>query len=130
MALQPVIPVLSLNTDQLTKMDDQLAYLLRHAFYNPGWTSSQIESSLVSMRRLLAQYENDRNEFVNALKQKLESAVKRLYATFSVNVDSYTISPTRYGVTIAILDNKGRPIVSSDVIRVENNEIILKFDRD
>ena len=82
------------------------------------------------MRRLLAQYENDRNEFVTALKQKLERAVKRLYATFSVNVDSYVVSPTRYGVTIAVLDNKGRPIINSDVIRVENNEIILDFNKE
>lgn len=130
MALKPVIPVLSINTDQLTRQDDQLAYLLRHAFYNPGWTSSQIESSLVSMRRLLAQYENDKNEFAAALKQKLEAAVKRLYAMCSVSVDTYTISPIKYGVTISIMDNQGRPIVNSDVIRVENNEIILEFDRD
>ena len=130
MALVPVIPVLSINTDQLTRPEDQLAYLLRHAFYNPGWTSSQIEGSLVSMRRLLAQYENDRNEFVNALKQRLEAAVKRLYATFSVNVDSYTVSPVKYGITITVVDNRGVPVISSDAIKVVNNEIILEFDRD
>ena len=130
MALVPVIPVLSINTDQLTRPEDQLAYLLRHAFYNPGWTSSQIEGSLVSMRRLLAQYENDRNEFVNALKQRLEAAVKRLYATFSVNVDLYTVSPVKYGITITVVDNRGVPVISSDAIKVVNNEIILEFDRD
>jgi aspartate/tyrosine/aromatic aminotransferase len=95
MAKQPVIPVLSINTDQITKRDDQLAYLLRHAFYNPGWTSSQIESSLVSMRRLLAQYEDDPAEFANALKQRLEAAVQRLYAYCRVNVTTYNISPTQ-----------------------------------
>ena len=47
-----------------------------------------------------------------------------------MNVDSYDVSPTRYGVTISILDNRSRPIVNSDVIRVENNEIILDFDRE
>ena len=71
MAYTGVIPVLSINTDQLTKKEDQLAYLIRHAFYNPGWTSSQIEGYLVSIRRILAKSEYDRNEFANSLKQKL-----------------------------------------------------------
>ena len=130
MALQPIIPVLSLNTDRVITRDDQLAYLIRHAFNNPGWTSSQIEGSLVSIRQLLAQYENDRDEFVNALKQKLENAVKRLYAYCSVTVSSYDISPTQYGITISILDDGGQVVMSSDNIRVQNkNELILNFDK-
>lgn len=131
MALQPVIPVLSLNTDQLTKRDDQFAYLIRHAFNNPGWTSSQIEGTLVSIRQLLAKHENDKDEFVNAIKQKLEAAVKRLYAYCSVTVSYYDISPNQYGVRIAILDDGGQVVMSSDNIRVNNNnEIMLNFDKE
>ena len=130
MSLIPVIPVLSLNTDQLTKKEDQLAYLVRHAFYNPGWTSSQIEGYLVSMRRILAKCEYDRDEFIAILKQKLELAVKHLYADHSVSVDSYMISPNTYGVTISIIDGKGQPVLSYDTIKVENNEIILDFDKE
>ncbi len=130
MAYLPVIPVLSLNTDQLTNMQDQLAYLLRHTFENPGWTSSQIEGSLVSMRNLLAKYEYNINEFTSALKLKLEAAVKRLYATLSVSVESYTIDTISYGITIGILNSQGESILSTDVIRVVNNEIILEFDKD
>ena len=130
MAFTPVIPVLSLNTDQLTKKEDQLAYIIRHAFYNPGWTSSQIEGSLVSMRRIIAEFEHDKTEFVNALKQRLEHAVKHLYADHSVDVEAYDINPVKYGVTITVLDNQGQPVISSNAIKVENNEIILEFDRD
>ena len=130
MAFVPVIPVLSINTDQVVKREDQIAYIIRHAFYNPGWTSSQIEGSLVSIRRLLAQYENDKAEFVNALKQRLELAVKHLYADLFVNVDTYDITPARYGVRISISDSKGQLIMSSNDIRVENNEIKLRVDED
>lgn len=130
MAYKPVIPVLSINTDQLTRKEDQLAYLIRHAFYNPGWTSSQIEGYLVSIRRLLAQSEYDRNEFASSLKQRLELAVKHLYADHSVSVDTYMIDPAKYGVTISILNSQGQPVLSYDNIKVENNEIILEFDKD
>lgn len=125
-----VIPVLSINTDQLTKKEDQLAYLIRHAFYNPGWTSSQIEGYLVSIRRILAKAEYDRNEFSNSLKQKLELAVKHYYADHSVSVDTYLISPTTYGVTITIMDSQGQPVLSDKNIKVVDNEIILDFDKD
>ena len=130
MPFVPVIPVLSINTDQLVRKEDQLAYIIRHAFYNPGWTSSQIENVLVSMRRLIAQYEYDKNEFANALKQRLELAVKHLYADHSVTVETYDISPVKYGVVISVLNNQGQPVLSSSAIKVENNEIILEFDRD
>lgn len=130
MAYTSVIPVLSINTDQLTRKEDQLAYLIRHAFYNPGWTSSQIEGYLVSMRRLLAQSEYDRNEFANALKQRLELAVKHYYADHSVSVDTYMITPNSYGVTISILDSQGQPALSDENIKVVDNEIILEFDKD
>lgn len=130
MAYTSVIPVLSINTDQLTRKEDQLAYLIRHAFYNPGWTSSQIEGYLVSMRRLLAQAEYDRNEFANLLKQRLELAVKHYYADHSVSVDTYMITPTSYGVTISILDSQGQPALSDENIKVVDNEIILEFDKD
>ena len=130
MAYTSVIPVLSINTDQLTRKEDQLAYLIRHAFYNPGWTSSQIEGYLVSMRRLLAQSEYDRNEFANALKQRLELAVKHYYADHSVSVDTYMITPNSYGVTISILDSQGQPTLSDENIKVVDNEIILEFDKD
>ena len=130
MPLQPVIPVLSINTDQLTKKEDQIAYIIRHAFYNPGWTSSQIEGSLISMRRLLAHYEYDRNEFVNGLKQKLELAVKHLYANMNVSVDSVLLSPNTYKVVISITNDQGVPVLSSSNIKVVDNEIILDFDKE
>ena len=130
MPLQPVIPVLSINTDQLTKKEDQIAYIIRHAFYNPGWTSSQIEGSLISMRRVLAHYEYDRNEFVNGLKQKLELAVKHLYATMNVSVDSVVLSPNTYKVVISITNDQGVPVLSSSNIKVIDNEIILDFDKE
>lgn len=127
---QPVIPVLSINTDKLTRREDQIAYIIRHAFYNPGWTSSQIEGYLVSMRRLLAQHEYDRSEFANGLKQKLELAVKHLYADLSVSVDTVVLSPNTYSVTIAVTDAQGQPILSSSNIEVVDNEIILTFDKE
>lgn len=127
---QPVIPVLSINTDKLTRKEDQIAYIIRHAFYNPGWTSSQIEGYLVSMRRLLAQYEYDRNEFANGLKQKLELAIKHLYADLSVSVDTVMLSPNTYSVTIAVTNAQGQPILSSSNIKVVDNEIILTFDKE
>ncbi len=130
MAYQSVIPVLSINTDKLTKKEDQLAYLIRHAFYNPGWTSSQIEGALVSMRRLLAYYEYDRNEFANGLKQKLEQAVKHLYADHSVTVDTTMLSPNTYSVSISITNAQGQPVLSSTNIKVVDNNIILQFDRE
>ena len=130
MAFVPVIPVLSLNTDQLVKREDQIAYIIRHAFYNPGWTSSQIEDELVSMRRLVAHYELDKDEFVSMLRKKLELAIKHLYAELSVNVESYDVDPTKYGVTISVVDSQGNLVLASNNIRVKDNKIILEFDKE
>ena len=130
MPFEPVIPVLGLNIDQLTRKDDQLAYLLRHAFNNPGWTSEQIEGQLVSIRRLLAEHENDPDEFVSALRQKLETAVKHLHASHGVNVTYEKLGDHQhYKVTITIVDGNGTPVLSSDAISVKDNQIVLNTDR-
>ena len=43
----------------------------------------------------------------------------------------YDITPTQYGVKIAIMDDGGQVIMSSDNLRVNNgNEIILNFDKE
>ena len=82
------------------------------------------------MRRLLAQFEYDPKEFANALKQRLEMAVKHLYADHSVSVSTYLVTPNRYGVSISILNGQGQLVLNNDVIKVENNQIILDFDKD
>ena len=45
------IPALFINQMEISTPQDVAAYLIRFLIMNPGWTSSQIESTLLSMRK-------------------------------------------------------------------------------
>ena len=126
-----VIPTLSLAKDQITDPREQIAYLLRHAANNPGWTSSYLEPYLISMRKLYADNNNSVEDMVSSLQGKLQYSLDQLQpASYQVNVITYSVDELTTGITISIVDRHGNLVVSTDDIRVKDNVIYLKGEKE
>lgn len=123
----PVIPVLTTGQDQLTRHTDQIAYILRHAFYNPGWTSSYIESYLISLQKLYAEANHDLLQMADMFRDKLTHSLKEMYGNrYHVNTDVYEIDEISKGVKIVIADNNQNPVLSVDDIRITDGKFYIK----
>lgn len=125
-----VIPSFSLNVSMITNPSDQVAYIIRHAFHNPGWTSSFIDDQLVSMRKLRAQYTEDKEYFINALQAALQRAIEQYQPTFIVSisgVNSKTV-PNAYKLIIVVNNSLGECVLNMDSVRVVDGVLLLKSD--
>lgn len=122
-----VIPVLSISQDQLIRPSDQIAYILRHAFYNPGWTSSYIEAYLISMQKLFAECHHNLEEMATRFTEKLRFTLKEMYGSkYHVNMEIYTVDDFTKGVKIIISDNNQNLVLKSDDIRFSNGKCYIR----
>lgn len=122
------LPTLNINQPIITNMSQIMASLLKFAIWNPGWTSSQIEDSLVSMRKLRAEHMDDVNEFARMLQIKLDMAVKRYRSDWKASVSCYQTGVDTVNLTIKIADSMNVPVISMDDVIVRDGEILLKSD--
>lgn len=120
----------TLNINQPIIDDDHLIMmaLLKFMFWNPGWTSSQIEDTLLSMRKLRAQCSQDIPDFPQAIQTRLRDAVQRYHPEWKVTVSHEMLSPTTYKLIIAITDEINQPVINMDDFVVRDGEILLKSD--
>lgn len=120
----------TLNINQPIIDDDHLIMLalLKFMFWNPGWTSSQIEDTLLSMRKLRAQCSQDIPDFPQAIQTRLRDAVQRYHPEWKVTVSHEMMSPTTYKLIIAITDEINQPVINMDDFVVKDGEILLKSD--
>ena len=120
----------TLNINQPIIDDDHLIMLalLKFMFWNPGWTSSQIEDTLLSMRKLRAQCSQDIPDFPQTLQIRLRDAVQRYHPEWKVTVSHEMLSPTTYKLIIAITDEINQPVINMDDFVVRDGEILLKSD--
>ena len=126
-----VIPSLSLAKDQITDPREQIAYLLRHAANNPGWTSSYLEPYLISMRKLYSENHENVGDMVSSLQGRLQYSLDQLHpGSYTVNVTVTDMDTLTVAIAIAITDRYGNVVVSTDDIRVSENKIYLKGEPD
>ena len=120
----------TLNINQPIIDDDHLIMLalLKFMFWNPGWTSSQIEDTLLSMRKLRAQCSQDIPDFPQTLQIRLRDAVQRYHPEWKVTVSHEMMSPTTYKLIISITDEINQPVINMDDFVVRDGEILLKSD--
>lgn len=120
----------TLNINQPIIDDDHLIMLalLKFMFWNPGWTSSQIEDTLLSMRKLRAQCSQDIPDFPQAIQTRLRDAVQRYHPEWKVTVSHEMMSPTTYKLIISITDEINQPVINMDDFVVRDGEILLKSD--
>lgn len=120
----------TLNINQPIIDDDHLIMLalLKFMFWNPGWTSSQIEDTLLSMRKLRAQCSQDIPDFPQVIQTRLRDAVQRYHPEWKVTVSHEMLSPSTYKLIIAITDEINQPVINMDDFVVRDGEILLKSD--
>ena len=122
------LPTLNINQPVIEDPHQIMIALLKFLFWNPGWTSSQIEDQLLSMRKFRAQTGQDVGDMKSAIQTCLNNAVKRYRDDWKVSVNHEDLSPTTYRLKIAITDSVGVPVINMNDIVVKDGEIMLKSD--
>lgn len=144
---QAVIPTLhSVSTPTLTRIEDQVAYLIRFFFANPGNTSVNNESEMISFRKLNAKYGNNPQELCKYTAEQLQDACSRFDNTIVVDCnyqmkefrDPNEISTAsgqpillgNYAITINVHYSDGTPVIpiGTVVIGEGGKTIDLKFN--
>lgn len=120
-----VIPSLTLNTPLIKNKASKVAYILRHAMNNPGWTSSQIEKELVSMRRSDAKNGSNPGAVANSIEVDLNSALKYHYEDLECSVKVVYVDGATFKFEIIVTEQGGGNILSLETVRTENGEFIL-----
>lgn len=121
-----VIPTLFINQMEVTTPEDVVAYLLRFMIMNPGWTSSQIEASLLSMRKFVARHTENIEVLPGAVQNVLDAAIKRHYPDLSASVTSTRLDEANnYNLHISVTDSYGTPVLSTDDFMIEDGQFVL-----
>lgn len=120
-----VIPSLTLNNPLIRNKASKVAYILRHAMNNPGWTSSQIEGELVSMRRSDALNGSRPDAVATSIKSDLTNALRYHYEEIEVDVKPVFVEGATYKFVIHVTEQGGINILTMETVRTENGEFIL-----
>ena len=123
-----VLPTLNINQPIVEDLSQIMVSLLKFAFWNPGWTSSYLEHTLVSMRKLRAETGQDIENFPHRLQVYLGEAVRRYDPSLQVTVTPTRIGVTTYSLSIAITNGQNIPVINLEDIIVRDGEIMLRSD--
>ncbi len=122
------IPVLFINQMEISTPQDVAAYLIRFLIMNPGWTSSQIESTLLSMRKSVSTTAEDIARLPEYIQDSLNTAMAAYHPGYSATVKATRVTKTTYNLHIAILDRTGAPVLTADDFVIDNGEFKLKSE--
>lgn len=135
---KPVVPTLhNISTPILTNLGDQVAYVIRWFFANPGGTSSNNEDELISFRKLNSQYGKNPDDLCEHIASQLEEICKRYSLNlkvectykmedhFGTEEDEYdpesgqALLQGTYYIEISVTDLNGEPIIPRRTIMVD-----------
>lgn len=120
-----VIPTLFINQMQIESPQDVIAYLLKFMMTNPGWTSSQIESSLLSIKKFVSKNTENIDVLPGAIQSVLDAAVKRYFPDYNASVTAAKMSVNTYNLEISVTDQFGAVVLSSNDFVIEDGEFKL-----
>jgi len=127
-----VLPVLKPGDDQLTSLADIAAYLVRFTLINPGGTSDYLEDSIISLRYLLAKYQDDISGLVSVYGSKLTTAIRNYFPDSGVTVNvSYELVTDEdgeyYSLITAVMYPDNTPVIPDTKFIIKDNTITLDF---
>ena len=122
------IPALFINQMEISTPQDVAAYLIRFLIMNPGWTSSQIESTLLSMRKSVSATAEDIARLPEYIQDSLNIAMDAYHPGYSATVKATQVTKTTYNLHIAVLDRTGAPVLTADDFVIDNGEFKLKSE--
>lgn len=123
-----VIPTLFLNQMEISTPQDIAAYLLKFLIHNPGWTSSQIESTLLSMRKFVAETAEDVDMLPETIQSTFTAALDKYFPGYKVQASATRQTATTYALLITIRDSVGTPLLTTDDFIVEDGEFKLRSE--
>lgn len=122
---ETVIPSLTLNTPLIRNKASKVAYILRHAMNNPGWTSSQIEGELVSMRRSDSEGGSRPTDVATSIQADLQHVLRYHYDDLECEVKTTFVDGATYKFTIKVTESGGVNVITAEAVKTEDGEFIL-----
>lgn len=123
-----IIPTLFVNKNEMETPQEIVSYLLKFMLNNPGWTSSQIEGQLLSMRKFIAETSEDIKGLPAAIETVLTASIEKYLPGYKANVTSRKVSDSRYNLSITIVDMMGGAVFDTEDFIIENGEFILNTE--
>lgn len=99
-----VTPVLSSSAGYIEDVRDQVMSLVRFVLMNPGYTSSLWEDRIVSFRKLVSEYENDKHVLTSELSSRINTLLSNKFrdCQITTNFIAQDIDPANYRVLFDI----------------------------
>ena len=123
------IPTLFVNKDEMRTPQEVISYLLKFMMHNPGWTSSQIEGGMLSMRKFAAETSENINALPGMVESILSSAINKHFPNYSVKVNA-TVMPDQvtYRMSILVMDTVGEHVFGTDDFIVRDGKLMLNVE--
>lgn len=129
------MPIISLsyNVDPvITRPIDEIAYLIRHFIYNPGFTSSFFPDQEISLRGLVGRYPKNPALATNLISEQLKAAIRRVVTELEVEVDATFVLPdensNEYTLKLSITDVLGNLLIPISMITVKDQQVSVKYE--
>lgn len=124
-----VIPTLHAGMSEIVRTDaDKLAYIIRHAFKNPGNTSLYIEDSLISFRKLDAEYGRNGVTLAGVVENRLlEIATELIEDLGSLTVTYQSGEDPLYHLIVEATNKSGVAILQSVNIAVSPDDFQINL---
>jgi hypothetical protein len=121
-----VVPQLCLTAPVAENNSDKMVALLKFLMFNPGWISSWNDEKLLSMRKSMAQYTEDKSKLVPALSQMLNEAVQHFYPSYRCEVSVIDEDdPNVYSIDIAIKDSLNNLVIQLERIKKDESGLFI-----
>lgn len=135
-----VTPTLSSTHGYLVDVRDQVSSLIRFVIMNPGWTSSIWEDKLLSARKFVAKYEQDRNTLASMLGSAVRETLQQMFNDYEISTeftaaDANEEDDGQYLITFSVLIQKlGEPqvggmIAGNITTNEKTHDINIKFHK-
>ena len=127
MSNKQVFLTLNNNKDQLTSVADITKALLIYAIESPGWTSSYFNGGDISLRSVLAKYEDNSDELIRVFGDNLTTAITRYFPKKGLTVEVSTTPPTdtgAYALNVNVKYPSGISVVTLKDIMILKGKVV------
>jgi hypothetical protein len=127
-----VIPTLSKgSTDLISSVEGILWHIVSQTLRNPGFTSDNNESEMVSFRSLEAAFGEDRETLKRQYTDALNQILVRYFPNQNIqaHVDTEDRDDNSYTLVVGFVDSNGNMLLSTSPINITNDVIDLDISK-
>jgi hypothetical protein len=130
MADTPILPSFhaTANGGTLTKREDIIMYVVKHTLNSPGGTSDLLANQVVSLRALIAKYDQQYQQIASEYQQGLTAIFQRYFGNVVVVSVTPVVQDNAFKFLVTVGDAGGTPYISTMQLQSnEDGQLVFKF---